>query len=309
MPRDQPPHRRGSSDGPSIVLTPRGRLVLTVLAVLAVVALVLGVRGVLTGGSATAAPTRGTTGSPAAVTTDGTSESAGSPGTGAPGGSSRTEATTTVTSKTGSSASHTTGSSPTTTAAEPEATSTGGMPHSGLVGTGKFTTSTVALAAARTTPVLHTYVVEVEGGVRTTPNAVAEQIERTLNDKRGWIGYRGASFAAVSSRAKAEFVIYLASPPTVDRMCAPLQVQSTWNCEVGKNVVLNSDRWFLMTPTYSNLTDYRAYMVNHEIGHFLGRGHVGCPKAGNPAPVMLRQSMSLEGCVRNAWPRLADIGS
>lgn len=181
------------------------------------------------------------------------------------------------------------------------------MSHSGLVGTGRFTTSTVALPAAKRTAVVHTYVVEVEGGVKADPNRVARQIEATLNDPRGWLGYRGSSFATVADRSKADFVIYLASPPTVDRMCVGTNTQGTWNCEVGKNVVLNSDRWMLMTPTYGDLAAYRSYMVNHEIGHFLGRGHAACPKAGAVAPVMLQQSISLQGCTPNAWPRLADL--
>ena len=178
------------------------------------------------------------------------------------------------------------------------------MPHSGLAGSNRFTTSTVSLPAARHTTVTHTYVVKVESTVKDAPNDVATRIESILNDPRGWIGYHGASFAAVSDPAKAEFIIYLAAPPTVDRMCAPVGTVGTWNCEHGKNVILNSDRWFLMTPTYSDLTDYRAYMVNHEIGHLLGLGHVGCPRPGARGPVMMRQSMALEGCLRNAWPQL-----
>jgi predicted Zn-dependent protease len=43
-------------------------------------------------------------------------------------------------------------------------------------------------------------------------------------------------------------------------------------------------------------------MVNHEVGHYLGLGHVGCPKKGAKAPVMMQQSISLGGCVPEAWP-------
>ena len=51
---------------------------------------------------------------------------------------------------------------------------------------------------------------------------------------------------------------------------------------------------------------HRSYLVNHEVGHYLGQGHVGCPQPGNKAPVMMQQSIDLGGCVRNAWPRSAD---
>lgn len=81
--------------------------------------------------------------------------------------------------------------------------------------------------------------------------------------------------------------------------CAPAQTHGTWNCRIGGEVVLNSDRWLRMTPTCDDLVEYRAYMVNHEVGHFLGHDHADCPGKGEPAPVMLQQSRALEGCLAN----------
>ena len=50
------------------------------------------------------------------------------------------------------------------------------------------------------------------------------------------------------------------------------------------------------------LDDYRAYMINHEVGHYLGFGHVTCPAAGSASPVMQQQSITLNGCEPNPWP-------
>ena len=43
-------------------------------------------------------------------------------------------------------------------------------------------------------------------------------------------------------------------------------------------------------------------VVNHETGHWLGRGHAGCPRPGALAPVMMQQSKGLDGCRLNPWP-------
>ena len=43
-------------------------------------------------------------------------------------------------------------------------------------------------------------------------------------------------------------------------------------------------------------------MVNHEVGHWLGLGHVSYCGRGNRAAVMQQQSISLEGCNANVWP-------
>ena len=40
---------------------------------------------------------------------------------------------------------------------------------------------------------------------------------------------------------------------------------------------------------------YRILAVNHEVGHALGHGHVGCQSTGGLAPVMMTQYFGLNG--------------
>ena len=102
----------------------------------------------------------------------------------------------------------------------------------------------------------------------------------------------------------ADFALNLSSPPTVDIGCGALDTGGTWSCRVGNQVFLNVDRWWFATPTWNGylLDDYRAYMINHEVGHYLGFGHVTCPAAGSASPVMQQQSITLNGCEPNPWP-------
>ena len=67
--------------------------------------------------------------------------------------------------------------------------------------------------------------------------------------------------------------------------------------------MINADRYLGGVGGYgAPLSVYRAYAVNHEVGHRLGKQHVSCPGGGQLAPVMQQQTISLQGCVANAWP-------
>ncbi len=48
-------------------------------------------------------------------------------------------------------------------------------------------------------------------------------------------------------------------------------------------------------------------VVNHETGHWLGKGHARCPGKGRLAPVMMQQSKGTHGCRFNPWPTAAEL--
>ena len=149
-----------------------------------------------------------------------------------------------------------------------------------------------------------TYRLEIEGGLPLDGAAVAAQVQRTLTDPRGWQPIEHVAFARTAG--PASFDLILASPTMVDRLCYPLDTVGELSCRNGNRVILNAKRWVTAVPWYrGHLDDYRAYLVNHEVGHRLGHGHKGCPAPGAPAPVMVQQSKSLYGCTANPWPSVA----
>jgi hypothetical protein len=152
------------------------------------------------------------------------------------------------------------------------------------------------------------YRVEVEKGITISPEDVAAQVERTLADRRGWTADGHSAFQRVSG-GPTDFRVRLATPATVDRICAQggLDTGGEVNCSVNRDVMVNLRRWVLATEYYrEDVVGYRSLIVNHEVGHFLGHGHVTCPGKGRPAPAMMQQIKGLLGCVPNVWPYDSD---
>jgi len=146
------------------------------------------------------------------------------------------------------------------------------------------------------------YTVAVERGLPYLPSDVAPFVDATLADARGWTKGGRHAFQRVPRRPDVK--VLLASPVTTDELCAPLLTRGRVSCRNGARVVLNARRWAYGIPDYDgDLRRYRQYVVNHEVGHVLGAGHVPCPGRGRLAPLMQQQSYGLDGCRPNPWPR------
>lgn len=147
------------------------------------------------------------------------------------------------------------------------------------------------------------YSVEVEQGLSVDADMFAVYVGRILNDPLGWgQGGRTLRFVRVSS-GRVNLRVSLSSPALTDKECAPLQTDSAVSCFQRGRAVINSDRWLHGSPTYGHdLRHYRFEVINHEVGHALGHHHVHCPYPGAPAPVMVQQTKSLEGCRPNWLP-------
>lgn len=148
---------------------------------------------------------------------------------------------------------------------------------------------------------LYTYTVYVERATKMKPGPFAEHVAVILSDRRGWIRGGKVAFQRVGKGAGTQVI--LATPATVDKLCAPLQTEGKVSCCNGARVVVNVDRWLYAVPHWTGtLKTYRQMLINHEMGHRIGHGHRMCPGDGKLAPVMQQQTYGLQGCRANSWP-------
>ncbi|MGW3463376.1 DUF3152 domain-containing protein [Streptomyces olivaceoviridis] len=155
------------------------------------------------------------------------------------------------------------------------------------------------------------YRVDVEQGLGLDGALFAEAVQQTLNDKRSWAHGGARTFERVSS-GKPDFVITLASPGTTATWCAKSGLDTTEDnvsCDSAatERVMINAYRWAQGSKTYGDrIHAYRQMLINHEVGHRLGHGHVSCQKDGELAPVMQQQTKFLDHdgihCRPNPWP-------
>ncbi len=141
-----------------------------------------------------------------------------------------------------------------------------------------------------------TYTVEEEDGVNVP--SFAADVDAILADPRGWIGLGDVSFRRVDDpQVRPAFRVSLTSPATTRRpdLCGfTIPYDSSCHLTRSHRIIVNLARWIRGAHSFDgDLTDYRRYAVNHEVGHALGRGHIGCPTTGAPAPVMMQQTFGL----------------
>ncbi|MFD1660556.1 DUF3152 domain-containing protein [Streptomyces caeni] len=179
-----------------------------------------------------------------------------------------------------------------------------------LKGPGKFS-AVPGFDKAPGTGRKYTYRVDVENGLGLDGELFAQAVQKSLNDDRSWAHHGARTFERVSS-GKPDFVITLASPGTTAAWCAKSGLDTTEDnvsCDSAstERVMINAYRWAQGSKTYGDhIHAYRQMLINHEVGHRLGYGHVTCDKDGELAPAMQQQTKFLDHdgihCLPNPWP-------
>lgn len=141
-----------------------------------------------------------------------------------------------------------------------------------------------------------------------------------LDDPRSWGGikdYKTKFIKIMPDMLTSEDLkILLCSQAYVDVGCPGTGSKGLSCCNLENNTIyVNSTNWWggnnVLENSGLSLDDYRRYVINHEVGHFLRLGHSSCDAAiktdgNNPlVPVMVQQSLpdKVKSCIPNPWPR------
>lgn len=131
-----------------------------------------------------------------------------------------------------------------------------------------------------------------------------------LQHPLGW-AHQGYTFDVVTSvaaatRAKPLITITLTPQHVLDRDFPQFAKDRLSLCNmVTREIFLNEARWLdQYDDNRSNLSlpAYRAYMVQHEVGHALGFGHTKCKQPGAKCPIMVQQTRGTGGCAPYPFP-------
>ena len=149
------------------------------------------------------------------------------------------------------------------------------------------------------------YHVSVQSELNKTPSQqdnFIKLVDQILSDPRTW----SVKFIRVGDPLKADFEINLTPPKFIKDHCG----FSGLSCAnlVDKKIYINNHRWARGSKQFKGpLPVYRNYIINHEVGHILGKTHppvilLQQCKKGAKAPVMAQQTLGTGKCKINGWP-------
>lgn len=142
------------------------------------------------------------------------------------------------------------------------------------------------------------YSISFSDNLNVQKGRIIKKVIETLNDKRGWqrLGYK-----FILSEERFDFEIQFVSNSYIERVCNFTGLSCA---DRNTNTIyMNIDNWKSgIRLSGLDKDNYRTYMINHEVGHILGRGHSQCGNPGTRVPVMVQQTLGIANCKPNPWP-------
>lgn len=125
--------------------------------------------------------------------------------------------------------------------------------------------------------------------------ALRDKVTATVGQTGGWS--LGGRLKFTSVEAGCNFTVELVSAQRMKDIEPGCAGRTT--CQTGNELLINGESWQVVPDSWkSGLEAYRAEMINHEIGHWLGFDHASCSRQ-TAAPVLSAPALMVSGCSPN----------
>ena len=144
------------------------------------------------------------------------------------------------------------------------------------------------------------YTIQFHKNLKIEKDSCIQKIISVLNDSRGWKN-KGYTFKYSKKINSPDFFIIFTSPNWISNFCNLPGLSCT---DLRTNIIyINIENWRNGSKlSLLDTSNYRTYIINHEVGHILGKKHIQCPSFNSKVPVMTQQTLGIGKCLPNPWP-------
>jgi hypothetical protein len=168
----------------------------------------------------------------------------------------------------------------------------------------KAITATPKLASALPSLPFASYSYCVGGDTAQDMQALGQQAAATLADGNGWT--LGGRLKFELANEACNLTLRVTSEEGMKTLAASCVGKSS--CQVGNEVLVRDSDWAAAPAVWKGtLVAYRAELINHEIGHWLGFDHASCVGRAVPAPILAVPTVVLGGCSPNWYEVPVDL--
>lgn len=139
--------------------------------------------------------------------------------------------------------------------------------------------------------------------------ALQKKAASVFAHENGWKKF-GFDFIHVEPGPAVDVSLGITPATSMNTLFPSFKQQRLSVCLLETGIIhFHEERWLRGSNAsgYTDLEDYRTYVINHEVGHALGAGHLEACVPDGSTPVMMQQTLTTNGCKPRPYPSAQDF--